>query len=1173
MTGAFRKTDRRRVVASLCIGLAAVLSCAEPMQDAPVLLFVPMGDLAASSDGHSTPETSSGETSVDAPDSHGVEADGAPAPCAAGTICPCDSDAQCGGALGSCVVAAGFASPICAAPCGASGQACPVGTTCAPLAPASATAAACLPPQDLLCHTCSADLDCGPGGLCVPDVGGAARCGRACVAVTDCPSGYRCQIATGSQGTSNQCLPETGLCPCSSALLGVSQPCLVTNPIGECAGRQSCSPSGWTPCDAPAAVTEACNGLDDDCDGQTDDGFADTDADGASDCVDKDDDADGIPDSGDLCPTISDPVQLDADGDLLGDVCDPDDDNDGSLDTADCAPLNPTVHPGQADLCDGQDEDCSGVIDDPFSDHDADGIADCIDPDDDQDGIVDGKDVCPTVANPTQTNTDGDSLGDACDPDDDNDGAPDSVDCAPTDAAVHPGAIESCNGKDDDCGLGADEGWPDTDGDGSADCVDADADGDGLLNIVDLCPLVADPGQLDSDLDGAPDACDGDDDDDGVVDALDCAPLDPLAHPGALDVCNGKDDDCNGSTDPGALDTDLDGVPDCVDSDDDGDGIVDAVDVCPLLVDPGQENIDKDLAGDACDSDDDNDLWVDALDCAPGDPKIRPGAPEACDGKDNDCDGDTDELAADTDGDNAADCLDDDDDNDGVLDVAPQLADSDNCPLVKNSDQSDWDGDGLGDPCDPDVDGDGVANGKDSCALVKNPDQADQDQDGLGDPCDADRDGDGLKNTWDNCVALVNPEQVDLDFDGLGDVCDSDDDGDGVDDLVDCQPQDPLTFPGAAEACNGEDDNCNLVADEGFVDHDLDGKADCSDLDDDADGVLDVSDNCPLVANAGQDNGDGDPMGDACDADDDGDGTDDGLDNCPVLSNAGQADLDNDGRGDACDADDDGDGVADTGDNCPLLKNGDQLNTDGDPMGNACDADDDGDAEPDLTDCKPLDKAIHHGAAELCNGVDDDCSGKADEGNNGCGGVCPLTASPGVACDGPDADKCADDTWQCTSINAVACATGQNNVEVCNAADDDCNGVIDEGCPCTVKLYASHRYYFCGEWKTWAQARDLCVAYGGALTALTSAEENTWVMTVSGGIDKVGRWWTGGNDLATEGAWTWASGEAFGFKAWNKGEPNDTGKAEDCLELWRFDAHTWNDEGCGALKHFICELP
>lgn len=44
-----------------------------------------------------------------------------------------------------------------------------------------------------------------------------------------------------------------------------------------------------------------------------------------------------------------------------------------------------------------------------------------------------------------------------------------------------------------------------------------------------------------------------DSDGDGTPDSLDCAPYDPAIHPGALEICNGLDDDCDGLIDEGAL--------------------------------------------------------------------------------------------------------------------------------------------------------------------------------------------------------------------------------------------------------------------------------------------------------------------------------------------------------------------------------------------------------------------------------------------------------------------------------------------------------------------------------------------------------------------------------------------------------------------------------------------
>ncbi len=74
-------------------------------------------------------------------------------------------------------------------------------------------------------------------------------------------------------------------------------------------------------------------------------------------------------------------------------------------------------------------------------------------------------------------------------------------------------------------------------------------------------------------------------------------------------------------------------------------------------------------------------------------------------------------------------------------------------------------------------------------------------------------------------------------------------------------------------------------------------------------------------------------------------------------------------------------------------------------------------------------------SAELCNMIDDDCDGMTDE---------PFTL--GGACDGPDADLCAEGMVVCSATGGTMCSdmTG-NSVEICDAIDNNCNGAIDEG--------------------------------------------------------------------------------------------------------------------------------
>jgi len=105
----------------------------------------------------------------------------------------------------------------------------------------------------------------------------------------------------------------------------------------------------------------------------------------------------------------------------------------------------------------------------------------------------------------------------------------------------------------------------------------------------------------------------------------------------------------------------------------------------------------------------------------------------------------------------------------------------------------------------------------------------------------------------------------------------------------------------------------------------------------------------------------------------------DGRDNdCDGLADEDMPDTDGDLLSDCVDPDDDNDTWLDATDNCRLVPNGSQADLDGDGQGDACDDDLDGDGDPNGTDCKPSDAAVRHGAPETCNAVDDDCDALVD---------------------------------------------------------------------------------------------------------------------------------------------------------------------------------------------------
>ena len=343
----------------------------------------------------------------------------------------------------------------------------------------------------------------------------------------------------------------------------------------------------------------------------------DSDEDTMGDACDDDDDDDGVEDSADNCVSVKNPDQANCDKDMMGDACDPDDDNDLTEDQYDCAPCDATIFPGAVEKCNGEDDDCDDLLDEqavteqvecptagvcevgvPVICKDGESVCDLeavpgwchYDPCDMLDNDCDGEaneDFCCTC------DTDGDPPWwvEECEPDYpqiaedlDLDGDPDTSDCAPLDPAVHSGAPELCDGTDNDCDTNVDEDFPEL-GDSCAPPFDPYAcdplagahwecsdDGLGLVCVWNVdswkqeacdgidnnCNMMVDEGFPDTDLDGLADCVDVDDDNDGAPDTEDCGPQDAEVYPGADELCDEKDNDCDG-----LVDDDCTCVPDC----------------------------------------------------------------------------------------------------------------------------------------------------------------------------------------------------------------------------------------------------------------------------------------------------------------------------------------------------------------------------------------------------------------------------------------------------------------------------------------------------------------------------------------------------------------------------------------------------------------------------------
>ncbi len=489
-----------------------------------------------------------------------------------------------------------------------------------------------------------------------------------------------------------------------------------------------------------------------------------------------------------------------------------------------------------------------------------------------------------------------------------------------------------------------------------------------------------------------------------VSTSTDCDDSDRNIFPSAPELCDEIDNDCDE-----VIDEEAESVRQWIDADDDGYGDPDSEPMFACALEAGYATNDDD--------------------CDDADGDTNPAVADLCDGLDNDCDDEVDEDAtltvyfADVDGDgfgddqgipqnfctppegmvdNRLDCDDED------IDVNPDIDEI--CNLIDDDCDGRFD-EGVGlmllwPDADTDDFGDATASPEYACEM----------RDGYvtnGGDCDDTLftinpdSAESCNLVDDDCNGLIDDGAIDLNTY----YPDADGDGFGVSSGPvracvlpanfaaaggDCDDRFAAIRPGVDELCDGVDNDCDRIIDEGVTNAcggcGTTPAEQCGNfLDDDCDGTIDeAADGC------------------FCD----------GRTNQPCYG-ASPATL---GVG-LCRG-----GVADCA--CP---GGARFCTDG--AWGAC-----------VGQVLP--------AEEICDGEDNDCDGRVDEGLRNACGVCGA-AEPVEICDGEDND-CDGSVDEYATLTCGSCTAG-TVAETCgNGLDDDCDGSVDESCGCSAATEACY---------------------------------------------------------------------------------------------------------------------
>ncbi|MFY0631873.1 MAG: Ig-like domain-containing protein [Flavobacteriaceae bacterium] len=296
---------------------------------------------------------------------------------------------------------------------------------------------------------------------------------------------------------------------------------------------------------------------------------------------------------------------------------------------------------------------------------------------------------------------------------------------------------------------------------------------------------------------------------------------------------------------------------------------------------------------------------------------------------------------------------------------------------------------------------------------------------------------------------------------------------------------------------------------------------------------------------------DGDGIEDCLDLDSDNDGI---PDNIEAQTTAGY---------DAPNADDAATYTTNNGVNSAYLGGLTPENTDGTDNPDYLDSDSDNDGIPDIEENGDTDNMVSN--------IDTDSDGLDDnfEGGNTNDGYDVNDEINDPATDLPNTNGTGDVDYR------EALDTDGDGVTDSIDLDDDNDGILDTDEDIIPSGYTflgsfnGNYYYVSNSGATWTDAVAQAVALGGNLVTIGSLSENTFVRTELDNEGVTGSVWIGYNDVDTDGAFVWQSGEPFSYENWIGGQPNGFGSQDGVVIS---STSQWDDQAITLSNVYIVEV-